>query len=79
MTFSLECRKVKRTGFVPAFIIGGLLAAAVPVINMAVRSEIYVGLDVSPIQILMDANWQMMSMLNVLLFSGGGGVSDVSH
>lgn len=71
MTFVLECRKVKRTGFIPAFIIGGLLAAAVPVINMAVRSEIYLGLDVSPIQILLDANWQMMSMLNVLLLVAG--------
>ena len=71
MTFSLECRKVKRTGFIPAFIIGGLLAAAVPVINMAVRSEIYVGLNGSPIEILMDANWQMMAMLNVLLSVAG--------
>lgn len=71
MTFVLECRKVKRTGFIPAFIIGGLLAAAVPVINMAVHSEIYLGLDVSPIQILLDANWQMMSMLNVLLLVVG--------
>lgn len=71
MTFGLECRKVKRTGFIPTFIIGGLLAAAVPVINMAARSEIYVGLDDSPIQILMDANWQMMAMLNVLLLVAG--------
>lgn len=71
MTFGLECRKVKRTGFIPAFIIGGLLAAAVPVINMAVRSEIYVGSGGSPAGILMDANWQMMAMLNVLLLVTG--------
>ena len=67
MTFGLECKKVKRTGFIPTFIVGGLLAAAVPVVNMAVRSETYLGLESSPIQILMDANWQMMAMLNVLL------------
>lgn len=71
MNLGLECRKVKRTGFIPAFIIGGLLAAAVPVINMAVRSEIYVGLDGSPIRILMNANWQMIAMLNVLLLVAG--------
>lgn len=71
MIFGLECKKIKRTGFIPACLAGGLLAAAVPVINMAFRSEIYVGLDGSPIQILMDANWQMMSMLNVLLLAAG--------
>ena len=41
MSVSLECKKVKRTGFLPAFLGGGILAAAVPVINMAVRSEMY--------------------------------------
>lgn len=71
MTFGLECKKMKRTGFLPAFIAGGLLAAAVPVVNMAVRSEIYLGLESTPIQILMDANWQMMAMLNVLLLVAG--------
>ena len=71
MTFGLECKKVKRTGFIPTFIVGGLLAAAVPVVNMAVRSETYLGLESSPIQILMDANWQMMAMLNVLLLVAG--------
>lgn len=71
MIFGLEWKKVKRTGFIPTFIVGSLLAAAVPVVNMAVRSEIYLGLENSPIQILMDANWQMMAMLNVLLLVTG--------
>ncbi len=71
MTFGLEWKKVKRTGLIPTFVVGGLLAAAVPVVNMAVRSEIYLGLENSPIQILMDANWQMMAMLNVLLLVTG--------
>ena len=39
MTFGLECKKVKRTGFIPTFIVGGLLAAGVPVVNMAVLSN----------------------------------------
>lgn len=71
MTFGLECKKAKRTGFIPTFIVGGLLAAAFPVVNMAVRSEMYIGIESSPIQILMSANWQMMAMLNVLLVVAG--------
>lgn len=71
MSVSLECKKVKRTGFLPAFFGGGILAAAVPVINMAVRSEMYLNLSGNPIQILLDANWQMMTMLNVLLVVAG--------
>jgi len=71
MSFSLECKKVKRTGFTPAFLSGGLLAAIVPVLNMAVRSENYLGLHAAPVQILMDANWQMMAMLNILLIVAG--------
>ena len=71
MSVSLECKKVKRTGFLPAFIGGGILAAAVPVINMAVRSEMYLNQPGSQIQILLGANWQMLAMLNVLLAVAG--------
>ena len=71
MSVSLECKKVKRTGFLPLFFGGGILAAAVPVINMAVRPEIYLNQPGSPIQILLNANWQMMAMLNVLLVVAG--------
>ena len=71
MSVSLECKKIKRTGLLPAFLGGGILAAAVPVINMAVRSERYLNLADSPIQILLGANWQMMTMLNVLLIVAG--------
>lgn len=56
MRVSLECKKIKRTGFLPAFLGGGILAAAVPVINMAVRSERYLNLADSPIQILLGVN-----------------------
>lgn len=71
MSVLLECKKVKRTGFLPAFLGGGILAAAVPVVNMVVRSEIYQARPGDPIQILLDANWQMMAMLNVLLAVAG--------
>lgn len=71
MSFALERRKVKRTGFLPAFLGGGILAAAVPVLNMAFRSEMYVSMNGSPVNILLGANWQMMSMLNILLIVAG--------
>ncbi len=75
MSVSLECKKVKRTGFLPALFGGGILAAAVPVINMAVRPEMYLNLPGSPLQILLDANWQTMAMLNVLLVVVGACLS----
>lgn len=71
MSVSLECMKAKRTGFLPAFLGGALLAAAVPVLNMAVRSEIYLPQQGSAVQILLDADWQMMAMLNLLLITAG--------
>jgi RNA polymerase sigma factor (sigma-70 family) len=71
MSFALECQKVKRTGFTPAFIGGGIIAAAVPALNMAFRSEMYIHMDAAPVQILLNANWQMMAMLNVLLIVVG--------
>ena len=71
MSVFLECKKVKRTGFLPVFFGGSILAAAVPVINMVVRSEMYLNLPENPIQILLGANWQMMAMLNVLLVVAG--------
>lgn len=67
MTLLLEKRKLKHTGYVPAFICGGLLAAAVPIVQMAVRSEVFTAQSGNPLEILLDGNWQMMSMLNVLL------------
>lgn len=71
MSVFLECKKIRRTGFLQAFIGGGILAGAVPVVNMAVRSEIYQTKQGSPVQILLSANWQMMAMLNVLLVVTG--------
>ena len=71
MSVSLEFRKVKRTGVIYAFLIGGLLAGAVPVVNMAFRSEIYLSLPATPMQILLDSSWQLTAMLNLLLFIVG--------
>ncbi len=71
MSILLECKKMKKTGFYPAFIVGGILASCLPVINMAVRSEIFTGLQQPPLQILLNENWAMMAMLNILLILSG--------
>ena len=71
MSLVLEFRKAKRTGLAEAFLGGGILAAAVPFLNMTFRSDRYLSANGSPATILMDANWQMMSMLNVLLTVAG--------
>lgn len=71
MSIALECKKIRRTGFLPAFFGGGLLAALIPILNMAVRTDVYIGLPQQPLQILLDANGQMMSMLNILLIVAG--------
>ena len=67
----LELKKIRRTGFLPAFLGGGILAAAVPAVNTAFRPELFAGLSAPPVSILLGANWQMMSMLNVLLTVAG--------
>ena len=71
MSVFLEFKKAKRTGLLPTYIAGGMLAAAVPVVNMAVRSEMYLTRQGNPVSILFHANWQMMAMLNILLVTSG--------
>ncbi len=66
-----EWTKIKRTGFLPALLSGALLGAAIPAVNMAVRSGLYTGLPGSPLQILLEANWQLTAMINLLLLSVG--------
>ena len=67
MKLTLEYKKIKRTGIVPGCLAGGILAAAVPILELAVRSEQYTQLRQSPLRTIMQADWQMMSMLNMLL------------
>lgn len=67
MSVICEGKKLKRTGFAPLFAGGGLLAAAVPVLNMGFREELYTGQSGNPLHILLAANWQMIGMLNLFL------------
>ncbi len=71
MSFLLECKKAKRTGFIPAFLCGGILAAVFPIVNMAVRSEMFVNQPGNPVRILLNENWQMIAMLNILFLVVG--------
>lgn len=67
MILNLEIKKLKRTGYLPAFLGCALLAAAFPLANMLFRPETFTAMPGSPFDILMDANWQMMAMLNILI------------
>ena len=67
MSLFIESRKLKRTGYLPAFLAGGLLAAAFPVVYMMVKAEEITSLSGNPMDLLMSANWQMMAMLNILI------------
>lgn len=71
MTLALETKKLKRTGYFSAFLAGGLLASAFPLVNMLVRAETFTTLPGDPFSILMDVNWQMMAMLNILVYICG--------
>ena len=67
MSLVIESRKLKRTGYLPAFLAGGALAAAFPVVYMMAKAEEMTSLSGNPLAILMSANWQMMAMLNILV------------
>ncbi len=71
MNICLEYKKVKRTGFIQLFLSGAILAAAVPVVNMVFRTEMYTSIHDTPVQILLGANWQLMAMFNVLVIVTG--------
>lgn len=67
MILNLEIKKLKRTGYLPAFLGGALLASSFPLANMLFRPETFTAMPGNPFDILMDANWQMMAMLNTLV------------
>ena len=71
MSFRLEYKKIRRTGLAGAFLAGGIIAAALPVINTAARPDTFTSMADSPAAVLADANLQMISMLNLLLITAG--------
>lgn len=71
MSLTLELKKIKRTGFFPAFLAGGIIAGAFPVINTAARPEMFTSMSGSAAEILMSANYETIAMLNLLLLTAG--------
>lgn len=67
MNTALEYKKIRRTGIIPGCLLGGGLAAAIPILELYVRSEQYVDNPQSPLMTIFQADWKMMSMLNMLL------------
>lgn len=66
MRVAQEITKLKRTGFFPAFLLGGMLAGAFPIVNMAARPENFIRQQRPALTILISANWQMIAMLNLV-------------
>ena len=66
MTLSLELKKLRRTGFFPIFLGCAFFAALIPAVNTGARPETFTALPGSPGSILLDANWEIMTMLYVL-------------
>ncbi len=67
MKIALEYQKIRRVGIIPGCLAGGLLASFIPVLELSVRSEQYQGLLEPPLQTILQADWQMMGMMNMLL------------
>lgn len=67
MSLFLEWKKLKRTGYITVYMGCGLVASAFPLIQMAVRQETFLSLPGNPLDILLNANWQMIAMLNILV------------
>ena len=61
----LEIKKIRRTGLIPALLAGGVFSAVFPVINLAVRTEMFTGRPGNPAAIVMDASWLTMAMANL--------------
>ena len=78
MSFRLECKKIRRTGLIGAFLCGGIAAAAFPVINTAARPDTFTAMSGSPTAVLMNANYEMTALLFGPVVGGlMGGITDI--
>ena len=50
MSLVIESKKLKRTGYLPAFLAGGFLAAAFPVVYMMAKAEEMTSLSGNPLE-----------------------------
>lgn len=63
----LEYKKLKRTALLPALILGGLLAAALPVVDLLVRADYIINPAISPLENLMHTDGMLIVMLDCFL------------
>lgn len=56
MMLTIELKKLRRTGVLPALLGAAALAAAAAAVNMAARGEIYLAQDGAELDILLSAN-----------------------
>ncbi len=66
----LEFKKIKRTGLFLAFISGGGLAAAIPILRLTFQSEQNL-INLEPIEKLLTDNWLLIGLLNSFLIITG--------
>ena len=64
---SIEFRKLKSTGFLPSIVIGGILAALIPILNTAARPDTFTSQTGPVLSILLTANAQMILLLHLIL------------
>lgn len=69
MNCFLEFKKIKRTGLLLAFVLGGLLAAAIPILRLILSGQNLPNAE--PMEKLLTDNWQMLAMLNSFLIITG--------
>lgn len=69
MSLLLESKKVRRTGFLPALLGGGALAAAFPLLNTLFRGLPATGPGATRLAALLAENGESMALLNVLLLA----------
>lgn len=74
MSIFLELKKIHRTGLLLGILAGGLLAAAVPILNIAARPETFLSMQGSPLAILISQNWSMLGMLNLFYLIIGASI-----
>ncbi len=67
----LEFKKLKGTALLPGLIAGGILAALLPVIDLAARGHFIIDPSIPPLESLMRSDWMLMAMFNSFLMIVG--------
>lgn len=74
MSISLELKKIRRTWLFPGLLAGELLAAAVPILNIAARPDTFLSKEGTALSILFSQNWSLLGMLNLFYLILGASI-----